>query len=137
MDPLSISASVVSLVQLTSEVIKYLSDVKIAPKECRQCTVDAANLQNLLINLRYRLEEGKSGDPWFTAASSLEVENGPFDQYKQALDLLLSKVEVENSSPSLKKRLFWKFTKADIKQILESMDRLTSVVSLSLETDHL
>jgi hypothetical protein len=38
--------------------------------------MEASNLQNLLINLRYRLEQGQTGDPWFTAVRTLTVENG-------------------------------------------------------------
>jgi hypothetical protein len=76
MDPLSVTASVIAILQLTGEVIAYLNDVKDAPKECQQCTIEASNLQNLLINLRYRLEQGQTGDPWFTAVRTLNVENG-------------------------------------------------------------
>jgi hypothetical protein len=94
MDPLSVTASVIAILQLTGEVIKYLNDVKDAPKECQQCTIETSNLQNLLINLRYRLEQGQTGDPWFTAVRTPNVEHGPLDQYKQALEQLQSKVDV-------------------------------------------
>jgi hypothetical protein len=57
MDGLSAAASVIAVLQLTGEVIGYLNDVKDAPKECQQCTIEASNIQNLLINLRYRLEQ--------------------------------------------------------------------------------
>jgi hypothetical protein len=137
MDGLSTAASVIAVLQLTGSAITYLSDVKNAPKECRQCTVEAANLQNLLVNLRYRLEEGQSDDPWFITVRSLNVENGPLDQYKQALEQLLSKVQVEDGPQKLKRRLLWKFSKAEIAGILERMERLKSLVSVALEMDHL
>ena len=63
MDPLSVTASVIAVLQLTGTVLSYLNDVKKASKECQQCTIEASNLQNLLINLRYRLEQGQIGDP--------------------------------------------------------------------------
>jgi hypothetical protein len=88
MDPLSVTASVIAILQLTGEVIKYLNDVKDAPKECQQCTIETSNLQNLLINLRYRLEQGQTGDPWFTAVRTPNIEHGPLDQYKQVLEQL-------------------------------------------------
>ena len=128
MDPLSITASVIAILQLTGEVIKYLSDVADAPKECQQCTIEASNLHNLLINLRYRLEQGQTGDPWFTAIRTLNVENGPLDQYKQALEQLRSK---------MKTRLVWRFSKAEVTGILARMDRLKTLVSIALEMDHL
>jgi hypothetical protein len=79
MDLLSVTASVIAVLQLTGIVIGYLNDVKDAPKECQQCTIEASNLQNLLINLRYRLEQGQTGDPWFTAVRALSIEDGPLD----------------------------------------------------------
>ena len=91
MDPLSVTASVIAILKLTGEVIGYLNDVRDAPTECQQCVIEASNLQNLLINLRYRLEQGHTGDPWFTAVRSLNVENGHLDQYKQALEQLQSR----------------------------------------------
>jgi hypothetical protein len=86
MDPLSVTASVIAILQLTVKVVKYLQDVNDAPKECQQCAVEASNLLSLLISLRYCLEQATNGDPWYTAIKALNIENGPFDQYKQALE---------------------------------------------------
>jgi len=137
MDPLSVTASVIAVLQLTGEVIKYLNDVKDAPRECQQCTIEASNLQNLLINLRYRLEQGQTSDLWFTELRALNVENGPLDQYKQALEQLRSKVEIQNGAQKVKQRLSWKFNKAEVTSILGRMERLKSLVSIALEMDHL
>jgi hypothetical protein len=137
MDPLSVTASVIAIVKLTGEVIKYLSDIKDAPKECQQCTIEACNLQNLLINLRYRLEQGQTGDSWFSAIRTLNVENGPLDQYKQALEQLRSHVDVSNGVQTMKRRLGWRFSKAEVTGILARMDRLKTLVSIALEMDHL
>jgi len=137
MDPLSVTASVIAVLQLTGEVIKYLNDVKDAPRECQQCTIEASNLQSLLINLRYRLEQGQTGDLWFTELRALNVENGPLDQYKQALEQLQSKVEIQNGAQKVKRRLSWKFGKAEVTSILGRMERLKSLVSIALEMDHL
>lgn len=63
MDPLSITASVIFILQLTGKVIGYLNNVKDSPKECQQCIIEASNLQNLLTHLRPRLEQGQAGDP--------------------------------------------------------------------------
>ena len=137
MDGLSDVASVIAVLQLTVAVIGYLKDVKNATKECQQCMIEASNLQSLLINLLYRLEQGQAGDPWFVAIRALNIENGPFDQYKQALEQLLSMVETQDGVQKFKRRLLWKFRKEEVAIILERMERLKSLVSLALEDDHL
>jgi hypothetical protein len=137
MDGLSAAASIIAVLQLTGAVIGYLNDVKDAPKECQQCTIEASNIQNLLINLRYRLEQGRAGDPWFTAVRALNIENGPLDQYKQALEQLQSRAEIQDGVQKVKRRLLWKFRKEEITSILARMERLKSLVSFALENDHL
>jgi hypothetical protein len=137
MDGLSAAASIIAVLQLTGAVIGYLNDVKDAPKECQQCTIEASNIQNLLINLRYRLEQGQAGDPWFTAVRALNIENGPLDQYKQALEQLRSRVETQDGVQKVKRRLLWKFNKEEVASILARMERLNSLVNIALEMDHL
>jgi hypothetical protein len=134
MDPLSITASVIAVLQLTGTVIGYLNEVENAPNECQQCTIEASNIPNLLINLRYRLEQGQAGDAWFTA---LNIENGPLDQCKQALEQLRSKVEAQDGLHKMKRRLLWKFSKKEVTEILARMERLKSLLNIALEGDHL
>ncbi|KAI9861609.1 MAG: hypothetical protein M1813_005219 [Trichoglossum hirsutum] len=136
MDPLSVTASVFAILQLTGAVIAYLNDVKDAPKECQQCTIEASNLQNLLINLRYCLERGQASDPWFAIIQTLNVENGPFDQYRQALEQLQSKIDVGTGATKVKRQLAWKFNKVEVAGILARMERLKTLISIALEMDH-
>jgi hypothetical protein len=137
MDGLSTASSIIAVLQITAEVIGYLNNVKNAPKECQQCTIEASNLQSLLINLRYRLEQGHASDPWFTAVRALNIENGPLEQYKQALEQLRSRVEIQDGLQNVKRRLLWKFSKEEVKSIMARIERLKSLVNIALEMDHL
>jgi hypothetical protein len=137
MDGISVAANIIAVLQITGEVIKYFNDVKDAPKECQLCMTEASTLQGLLINLLYHVNQGKAGDPWFTAVRALNVENGPLDQYKQALTQLLSRVERQEGIQMVKRRLLWKFTKEEVASILARLERLKSLVNIALEMDHL
>ena len=137
MDGFSDAASIITVLQLTGAVIGYLNDVKNAPKECQQCATEASTLQSLLINLLYHLNQGQTGDRWYTAVRALNVENGPLDQYKQALEQLRSRVEIQDGVQKVKMRLLWKFSKEEIASILSRMERLKSLVNIALEMDHL
>ena len=138
MDPLSIAASVIAVLKLTSEVVSYLHDVQDAPKQCRQCAIEASNLSNLLTNLRYRLEDANGTDPWYTAVRALNVNGGPLDQYKAALEQLRSAVTAQDGvGRKVKMRLMWKFGKTEVDNILQRMERLKSLVSIALNSDAL
>ena len=137
MDELSDIASIIAVLQLTGEVIKYLKDIKDALKECRYCATKASDLHSILINLLYHLNQDQTGDAWFTAVRNLNIENGPLDQYKQALEQLQSRVEIQHGIQKVKQRLLWKFSKEEVASILARMERLKSLVSIALEMDHL
>jgi len=137
MDGLSVAASVIAVLQLTGAVIAYLNDVKDAPKECQQWAIEASNLQSLLINLLYQLNQGQTGDRWYTAVRALNVGNGPLDQYKQALEQLQSRVEIRDGIQKVKRRLLWKFSREEVASILARMERLKTHVSFALQIDQL
>lgn len=135
MDPLSVIASIIAVLQLSSKVLAYFNDIKDASKERARCAVEASNLHSLLLSLRFRLEEGDADTPWFTAVRALAVENGPLDQFKVALETLLMP-----EGDRLKKAsdaLMWKFRKEEAASILQRIERLKTLVEIALEMDHL
>ncbi|KAF2787420.1 ankyrin, partial [Melanomma pulvis-pyrius CBS 109.77] len=132
MDPLSAIASVIAILQLSTKVLAYLNDVKDASKGHAQCAIEASNIHNLLTNLRSRLEEGHAHQPWFNAVQTLAVENGPLDQFKQALETLQSKM---TDGGRLKNALIWKFKKEEVDAILAQMERLKTLIQFVLQID--
>jgi hypothetical protein len=137
MDPLSATASIIAILQLSSKVVGYLNDVKDASKDRAKCTIEAANLNSLLTTLRFRLEEGDSKTPWYTAVRALAVENGPLDQFKQALELLQSKMTGGGRLKRTSDALVWMFKKEEVASIMSRMERLKTLVQVALENDHL
>ena len=67
-DPLSITASIIAILQLTNEVIKYSLDFKNAPKAILSLKKNIQSLQKLLERLKNRCENTlhayKSTPPW-------------------------------------------------------------------------
>lgn len=137
MDPLSLSAGIISLLQLTATVSSYLKDVKDAPKDRAKCDIEVSNISSLLTSLRYRLEGATSQDPWFIAVRALSVENGPLDQYKAALEQLMSKLAPADGLKRVGKALIWKFDKIEVEAILQRIERLKLLTQIALEMDHL
>ena len=113
MDPLSVTASIIAILQLSAKVLSYLNDVKDASKDRITCAVEASNLHNLLFNLRFRLEEGDLNRPWYVAVRALAVEHGPLDQFKQALEMLQARMTDGGRLKKAGESLMWKFKKED------------------------
>lgn len=137
MDPLSIIGSIITILQLSNKVLGYLNDVKDASKDRVKCALETSNLYNLLVNLRFRLEEGSSNDPWYNAVRALGVENGPLDQFKQALEELQTKMTRGGSLKKVGDALAWKFSKEEVTSILARIERLKTLVQIALQMDHL
>ncbi|KAI4940642.1 hypothetical protein J4E91_011293 [Alternaria rosae] len=136
MDPLSAIASVIAILQLSAKVLSYLNDVKDTSKGRAQCAIEASNLHNLLKNLRFRLEEGHGHQSWFSAVQALAVENGPLDQFKQALETLQAKMTDGGHLKKVKEALVWNFKKEEVDAILARMERLKTLVEIALQMDH-
>lgn len=137
MDGLSVAASIIAVLQLTAAVIDYLNNVKDAPKHCVRFAIEAANLYNLLVQLKFRLEEGKCNEAWYTAVRALGVENGPLDQYKHALEKLRAKVTSGSGLKKIGNALTWIFGKEEVISIISRLERLKSLIQIALEMDHL
>jgi hypothetical protein len=137
MDPLSATASIIAILQLSGKVLSYLNDVKDASKDRARCAIEASNLHSLLVNLRFRLEEGGASQPWYTAVRALALENGPLDQFKQALVTLQTKMTDGGRLKKAGEALRWKFKKEEIDGVLVRIERLKTLVEIALQMDHL
>ena len=131
------TASVAAILQLFSKVLGYLNDVKDVSKDRAKCAVEAANLNSLLTALRFRLEEGDSNTIWYTEVQTLAIEQGPHDQFKQALEQLQEKTSGNGKMGKAGNASVWTFKKEEIDSILHRMERLKSLVEIALQMDHL
>ena len=137
MDPLSITASIAAILKLSTDVLKYLNDVKDASTGRRQCAIEVANLFSILSQLEFRREEGGASQRWYTAVRALAVENGPLDQFKEALEMLQDKLTNRGRLKEIGEALVWKFKKEEVASILGQMERLKTQFEIALQMDQL
>lgn len=140
MDPITIVGivgAVVQLIGVTSKAVNYLNDVKDAPKDRAKLAREATNLLSLFTELRYRVEETTSTDPWFAGLRSLGGEGGPLMEFKNAMEAVVHKLAPAASAVHSRKVLCWTLDKKEIDDILSRIERLKSLVGLALQHDHL
>jgi hypothetical protein len=136
MDPLSVTASIIAILQLTVKVGQALSDANSASKERSQFTADTSNLSKLLFDLSFRLDES-SDDPWHANVRTLGGKDGLIYQYRIALEGLTDKISAGHGLKRTAKTLLWKYIRDDAERILSKIERLKSLVQIALEMDHL
>jgi hypothetical protein len=140
MDPITVvglAASIAQLIDATTTAIKYLNDVKDAPKDRATLARESSSILALFTDLRYRVEEAQLTDPWFTSVRSLGGESGPLDQFKEAIEELARKLKPEAGIKKFGKALIWRLDKNEISNVLSKIERLKTLVSLALQNDHL
>ena len=135
MDPLSVTASIVAVLQLTSTLTGYINDVRHATAEQAKLAVEASNLYNLLTSLRFRVETAQVDDSWFGQVRMLGMHNGPLAQFKDILESMVAQVSSSRKRDQIKSALMWKFTKSEVENALERMERLKSFVNCALTGD--
>lgn len=136
-DPLSISASIVALLQLTSTVVQYINNVKDASKERLRIRDEISCTSFLLYMLEGRVQQAHLGEPWLSMRQSLDMPKGPLEQFRGALEQLASRLEPSKGLKRVGKSLAWPFKTEEIKEILSTIERQKSLFNLVLQNDHM
>jgi hypothetical protein len=134
-DPLSISASIVAILQLAGTVMQYLIDVRGAPDDRQRLLVEISSINGVLYTLKDQAERTQWGNPWSNTMRSLNQSKGPLEQFKTALDQLARELSPVEGLKKVGKALTWPFQKGEIKAILNSIERQKTLFILALQND--
>ena len=135
LDPLSMTASIITILELTSKLTGYINDVRHASKEQKKVVMEASNLYGLLTSLCFRVEEARASEPWLNQVKLLGIKDGPLDQFKNALKKMVEQIPSSKKTDQIKSALMWKFTKVEVENALKRMERLKTLVHYALTND--
>jgi len=137
MDSLSISASIVALLQLTRTVIQYLNIVKDVFKDRQRILLELCTVNGTLYILEEQASQAQQSDAWSSTLLSLNQSNGPIEQYQTALKRLESKLAPAKDWRKVGKAIVWPFQKEEIKEILSVIERQKTFFNLAQQNDHM
>jgi hypothetical protein len=135
MDPLSITVSVLALLQLTEKVISYAKQTRDAPKERTRILQEASGLVGLLITLKGLINDCDPRDPWLLATFNLATPDGPLDQYKFTLETLIKSIMPNDGLRKVSQVVTWKFSKEEVVGLLSQIERVKSLINIALGMD--
>ena len=136
-EPISICASIIAILQLGSKVISYNRDVWNSEREQNEVQAEVYSLFSLLTRLRCRVEEARADEPWFQNVRLLGRKNGEIYQIEELMSEMAGYIDRKGKSDRWKQALKWKFTKEQVKLLLERIERLKSLVQSALMDDQL
>ena len=137
MDPLSIPASIIAVLQLTGTVIQYLNTMKGAPKDRQRILSELCNANIMLCVLQDQASQAQQGNAWSSTLLSLNKPNGPIEQFKIALERLETKLAPVGGLRKVGKAIAWPFQKEEIEEILNVIERQMSLFNLARQNDHM
>ncbi|KAL9586013.1 MAG: hypothetical protein Q9203_004015, partial [Teloschistes exilis] len=137
MDPLSVSASIVALLELTGTVISCLGDIKNGPEELKRIRLEVSSVLSILYMLQDQADQAKQGDVFASTLGSLNVPNGPFQQFCATLERLASKLTPGRGWRKIGSAFQWPLEKEEIREILGTIERLKNLFSLARQNDHI
>ena len=129
------TASIIAVLQLTATLTSYLNNVRNATAEQAKVAVEASNLYSLLTSLRFRVDTAQSTDPWFQQVQKLGFKDGPLDQLKDTLATMVERISPLGKRDQIKSILMWKFTKSEVDEALQRIERLKSLINCALIND--
>ena len=136
-DPLSISASIVTVLQLAKDVIGYLNDARNAPKDRQRLRDEISSTAYYLYMLKDAAERAARSDEIPPSITSLFGDQGPLKQFQSALEQLTAKLIPVGRFKGPACCLIWPFERSHIDQILASIERQKGLFTLALQTEDL
>lgn len=142
MDPLSITASLIAILQISGTVIsalyEYRKGVKHASKDAAKIIEELNSLRDVLESLLSVAEKEESVAEETSRLSTfrqLAKPNGEFERCKATLVALNSRLQPESGWKALKQALVWPLKEAEVKNTLDDLQRSKSTLHFALSTD--
>ena len=141
MEPLSATASVVAVIQIAQQVFnlcqKYYTGVKDARKDIQRLRNEVISLQDVLTSIADIADE--PGAASLTTLNLLSQADGPLDQCKVDLTLLVAKLDPGDGPTTMRRAglraLRWPFNSKDVDKAIAGTERYKSVLALALNAD--
>src|SRR5215469_11115756 len=127
-DPLSVTASVIAILQLAATATQYLKDVKHGSADRMRLRDELRCATCILEMLKDRIEEsdgmvetGEMLKPM--SIKSLASSDGPLNLFKQVLEDIITKLAPQDRLRRLAHPFTWPFDRNDIAEMLTSLER--------------
>jgi hypothetical protein len=137
MDPLSITGTLIAVLQVTTSVIStcydYRSSVASASREVLQITESLNSLKDVLESLLRLIETTQSGE--LSTVELLAKDGGTLQSCQAELERLKGKLEPEKGWRKLRNSLVWPLKEGEMRRALEELERWKSTIQLALSAD--
>ena len=137
MDPLGALASIITVVQLTLIVPKYLNGIGSSSKDREKICSELCGMNEMLCILCAKATQAQQGDSWSKPFKCFCAANGPLEQYKRTLEKLEKEVQPSRGSKKVITAIAWPFRKGEVQDLLDSIERQKNMFNFAQQNDHM
>lgn len=132
MDPLSATASIAAIIQLSSEVVKYISSAAGATKQRKRLREQLRACETILQQLNDEADDSEEGKAWSETVRALEAPGAPLGQLWVALGKIEAKLQPKESLGKAVASLQWPLNEKEVKEISTTIECEKSLLELAL-----
>ncbi|KAK3947251.1 ankyrin-1 [Pseudoneurospora amorphoporcata] len=135
MDPLSVVCSIATLIQVSSDVLRYIITAKGALKERKRLSEQILACEFVLLQFQHFTDNEDETPMWAEKLKPLEVPDKSLYRLRVALEAIKAKLE---PTKGLEKALFtlkWPFTEKDVEKHISTIQSEMSLLQMALNTD--
>ncbi|KAL1856463.1 hypothetical protein Daus18300_010730 [Diaporthe australafricana] len=132
MDPLGATASVIAVLQLSSDVVKYINSAVGASKERKRLREELRACESILQQIKDEADDSEEGKAWSKTIEALENPGAPLGRLRFALYNVKAKLQRKEGIKKVLADLKWPFNEQEIKEIFATIEREKSLLELAL-----
>ncbi|KAJ9493926.1 hypothetical protein H2202_010593 [Exophiala xenobiotica] len=132
MDPVSITVSIVSLIDASYRLCDFISDVKEGGKERMKLLKEVSNLCCTLDTLKERFDGSQKEA--LSLSRTLGKDDGPIQQCDEIINSLTKTLtSSKHAAGRLVQQLKWNFDKREVLQAIEQLHRLQATITQAVQ----
>ena len=137
MDPISLTASFITIIELTTKATSYLKELKHGSEDRVRLREQVRSIQCLLEILKDRVEDSDVLKRDLSSIRSLKLPGGPLDQLTNALQQLNKKLAPGDGLIHKPRALLWPLQKKEVRDLIDAIERQKSAFNLAIQNDHM
>ena len=135
MDPLSITASIIAIIQISSDIVSYVNGATGATKERKRLRDEVRACEFILQRLNDEASDAEEGKTWSETIKALEGPDAPLARLRDALSIVRAKLEPKKGLKNAFSTLKWPFDEKEIEKVISAIEREKNLLNLALAND--
>ncbi|KAI1119851.1 hypothetical protein F5Y10DRAFT_259507 [Nemania abortiva] len=135
MDPLSAATSIIAILQLSSDVVKYIIGATGAAKTRRRLREEILSCEFVLLQLQDHADDADGGMVWSEKIETLESPGTPLYRLGITLGALKAQLEPKRGWNKALSVLKWPIDEKEVEKLISAIQREKTLLQLALTKD--